>query len=133
MQRASHRAIDFVHSDYVKYGASAGTLYRPNEPHTNPTLITPGQAYTYQIEVFPVGHLFRAGHKLVMKVHAPPPADPLSIYAWVSAQPPAQNTIIHADGASSLLLPVLPSLPPVTATAPACGAQIGVPCFKPVA
>jgi predicted acyl esterase len=133
MQRASHMAIDVTHSDYVKHGPARGELYRAYEPHTNPQLIVPGQDYNYDIEIFPVGHVFRPGHELVVKLHAPPPADPLSIYAWVSAQPPAVNTVAM-NGLSSLFLPIVGiDAANIAATPPACGAQAGVPCFKPVA
>jgi predicted acyl esterase len=133
MQRASHRAVDFVHSDYIAgRPRTPDNLYRVYEPHSTIVPVTPGAPTTYYVEVFPVGWVFRAGHKMIVKIHTPPPADPLSIYAWISAQPPAVNTIIQAGGASSILLPVLPSLPPL-GDAPACGAQTGVPCFKPVA
>src|SRR5687767_1719118 len=72
--RASHRAIDASQSDYF-----GGTLYRPHRPHTSAELITPGQAYEYLVEVFPVGHVFRPGHRIVFKVTAPPAVD--SFYA----------------------------------------------------
>lgn len=133
MQRASHRAVDFVHSDYIAgQPRTAENLYRVYEPHTTLLPVTPGAPTTYYIEMFPVGHVVRTGHKLLVKIHTPPPVDPLSIYAWISAQPPAINTIIQSNGASSLLLPILPEPPPLGA-APACGAQAGVPCFKPIA
>lgn len=132
MLRASHRAVDSLRSDYVTSGAEAGALYRPHRPHTNPTLVVPGAIERYDVEVFPLGHVFRAGHRLVVKVHAPPALDPLSIYAWVSGQPPALNTVFHGGlRASSLLLPVMPVLPPVWAAAPGCGDLVGVPCFVP--
>ncbi|MGH7818208.1 MAG: CocE/NonD family hydrolase C-terminal non-catalytic domain-containing protein [Candidatus Binatia bacterium] len=134
LQRASHRAIDDDKSDFVPSGTEAGAYYRAHHPHTNTTLqtLTPLVPEKFEIEIFPVGHLFRAGHKLVIQIHAPPPQDPLSIYVWVSGQPPAINTVFHdAEHRSSLLLPVMPVLPPL-GTAPACGEMIGVPCFTPL-
>lgn len=139
LQRASHRAIDDLRSDFVPGGPEAGSYYRAHHPHTNTTaaeaLLTPGVPQRFEIEVFPVGHVFRADHKLVLKIHAPSPKDPLSIYAWVSAQPPAVNTVYRdALRLSSILLPIVPSLPPgVIGAEPACGALAGVPCFTPVA
>jgi len=66
-----------------------------------------------------------------MQIHAPPANDPLSTYLWVSGLPPAANTVFHS-GASSVLLPVLPTVPRIDAEAPDCGALIGVPCFTPL-
>ncbi|HVM40915.1 MAG TPA: CocE/NonD family hydrolase, partial [Acidimicrobiia bacterium] len=131
MQRASHREInrDPTRTDYTP----DGDIYRAWHPHTNTTtkLLTPSQPETFEIEVFPIGHVFRAGHKLVMQIHAPPANDPLSTYLWVSGLPPAANTVFHS-GASSVLLPVLPTVPRIDAEAPDCGALIGVPCFTPL-
>lgn len=131
MQRASHREINRRESrtDYTP----DGDIYRAWHPHTNTTtkLLTPGQPETFEIEVFPIGHVFREGHTLRIQIHAPPPVDPLSIYAWVSGLPPAVNTVFH-NGASSILLPVLPGLPDL-GPEPGCGERIGVPCFTPAA
>src|SRR5205807_4253411 len=86
--RASFRAVDEFHSDRVPSGPHAGEVYRPYHPFTNAALLLPpGQPNQYQIEVFTLGHLFRAGHKLLVKVSAPPFADEL--YAYASDQPPA--------------------------------------------
>lgn len=136
MLRASHRGLNVGLSDRVVGGPLGGAIYRPWHPHTSPTNILPLEPVRYEVEVFPVGHVFRAGHKMIVQLHAPPVLDPLSIYAWVSGQPTALNTILHdpANGhTSSILVPVLPVMPSIATTAPPCGAQIGVPCFRPVA
>lgn len=132
--RASHRAIDELRSDRIDDGAFAGTIYRPHRPHTNPQPVVPGEVVDYLIEVFPVGHVFREGHRLVIKVSNAPATDPVSeIYMYPSPQAP-QVVFVHHDAArpSSILLPVLPDLPAVSATAPACGAQSGVRCTTPL-
>lgn len=140
MQRASHRQVDLSRSDFVESpNPAAGTLYRAHHPHTNTTLnvLTPAEPAQLEIEIFPVGHVFRADHKLRVQIHAPPVKDPLSVYAWVSAQPPAVNTVYHSTvnglEPSSILLPVMPSLPPIASGAPACTALVGEICFKPIA
>ena len=103
MLKASHRAINRSLSDKLE----DGTIYRPYRPHTNPTNITPGEIYEYLVEVFPVGHVFRPGHKLVVKIHTPPAAD--SYYVYVPKRPPGVNTILHdADHPSRLMLPFVP-------------------------
>ena len=103
MLKASHRAIDPGLSDKLE----DGTIYRPYRPHTNPTLIQPGATYKYLIEIFPVGHVFRPGHRLIVKIHTPPAVD--SYYAYVAKRPVGFNTIFHdADNPSRLTLPFVP-------------------------
>ncbi|MGH2760466.1 MAG: CocE/NonD family hydrolase, partial [Actinomycetota bacterium] len=93
MQRASHHEIDRHPSrtDYTK----AGDVYRAWHPHTNTVtkLLTPTVPKQFEVEVFPIGHVFRRGHKLRLQIHSPPALDPLSVYAWVSNLPPAVNTV----------------------------------------
>lgn len=133
MQRASHRAIDLLLSDRIASGPRAGEIYRAYHPHTNPQPLVPGAPTKFEIEVFPLSHVFRAGHRLVLKVHAPPAVDPLSIYAYPQPNPPAAVQLLQdAAHTSSLLVPFLNSLPPLGAR-PACGQQTAIPCFKPVA
>lgn len=137
LQRSSHREInpDPSRSDYT----AGGELYRAWHPHTNTLtkLLTPGTPERFEIEVFPVGWVFRPGHKLVLQLHAPPPSDPLSTYLWASGLPPAVNTVHHDPigdlRASSILLPVLPFTPAIDAAAPPCQDVLGVPCFVPEA
>jgi putative CocE/NonD family hydrolase len=118
MLRASHRAIDPAFSDY-----DGSVMYRPFRPHTNPTLVTPGEIYKYVVEVFPVGHVFRPGHRIVMKIHTPPLVD--SYNAYVPERPVGVNTVYHEKGlASRLMLPVIPA--PALGPALPCGAQEAV-------
>lgn len=122
MLKASHRAIDPTKSDYV------GTqLYRPWRPHTNPQLITPAAVYEYVVEVFPVGHVFRPGHRLLVKVSAPPILD--SFYAYVPKVTPSVNTVFHTVAQPSrLTLPVVPLTGVALGPELACGAQEAVRC-----
>jgi predicted acyl esterase len=138
MQRASHRAVD-PSPDRTDH-TPEGDIFRAWHPHTNTTtaLLIPDQPEQLEIEVFPLGWIFRPGHKLVIQVHAPPPADPLSIYAWVSGLPAAVNTVYHApmDGlaASSILIPVIndpAGVPGALNEPPDCVDIVGVPCFSP--
>jgi uncharacterized protein len=98
--RASHRAIMPGLSDKLP----DGRIYRPHRPHTNPTQIEPAKTYRYLVEIFPVGHIFRPGHRLVVKIHTPPAVD--SFYVYVPRRQPAINTVLHdAEHPSSLMLP----------------------------
>jgi putative CocE/NonD family hydrolase len=120
--RASHRAIDTTQSDY--FGT---TLYRPHRPHTGADLITPGQAYEYLVEVFPVGHVFRPDHRIVVKVTAPPAVD--SFYAYVPKRAPAINTVLHdAAHPSRITLPLVPLTGVTLGPELGCGQQEAVRC-----
>ncbi len=101
MLKASHRAIDPGLSDW-----DGKVLYRPYRPHTNPAQITPGEIYRLGVEIFPFGHVFRPGHRLVVKIHTPPAVD--SYYAYVPKRPAGVNLLYHdRDHASFLTLPVV--------------------------
>jgi predicted acyl esterase len=130
--RASFRAVDGSRADRIQgSGTLADQVYRPYHPFTNATLLTPGEVNEYQIEVFPLGHVFRGGHRLVVRIYSPSAADELYIYG--SGQPPALNMILEdTDHPSNILLPFMPGLPPISPSAPACGAQAGVRCVKPL-
>ena len=56
--RASYREIDAAKS-------------KPGQPfhsYRNPTLLEPGKVYEFQIEMLPVFHTFRAGHKIWVQI-----------------------------------------------------------------
>ncbi len=84
-----------------------GAIYRPHRPHTNPQLIEPGKIYKYLVEIFPFGHVFRPGHKMIVKIHTPPAVD--SYYAYIPKRPAGVNTLYHGGKTqSSLMLPFVP-------------------------
>jgi putative CocE/NonD family hydrolase len=129
MLRASHREVDPERSDWVTLRDGRRIMYRPFHPHVAPALITPNQVYEYVIEVFPVGHVFRAGHRLAVKVHTPPLVD--SYYAYVPRRAPAVNTILHdAEHPSQLLLPFVPLQGARLGPELACGDLEQVRCVK---
>lgn len=141
MLRTSHREVDERRSDRIADGPLAGSIYRPHRPHTDPTMITPGETYELLLEIFPVGHVFREGHRLEIKIHDTPVSD--SFYNYIPAAlnlgvgrpvftQPGLNTIVHdAEHPSHLLLPLLPDRPEIPDEAPGCGEQEGVRCVSP--
>jgi uncharacterized protein len=103
MLRASHRAV----RDDLSDRRPDGSIYRPWRPHTNPALITPGEVVEYLVEVFPIGHVLRPGHRLAVEVKTPPAVD--SFYVYVPRRIPAINTLWHdAARPSRVVLPVVP-------------------------
>jgi hypothetical protein len=122
--RASHRAVDPALSDKTP----DGRIYRPFHPHTNPTSIVPGETNEYLVEIWPVGHVLRAGHQLVVKIHAPPFVD--SYYVYVPRSAPAINTILQGPATPSHIMLPFTSLKGVKLGAPLpCGAQEAVRCI----
>ena len=125
MLKASHRAVDAAASDYA-----GGRLYRPHRPHTlaSTAPVIPGEAVEYLVEVFPVGHVLRPGHRLMMKVHTPPLVD--SYYVYVPGRAPAVNTVLHdAAHPSRLMVPLVPLTGVTLGPALPCGAQEAMRCI----
>jgi hypothetical protein len=70
--------------------------------------------------------VFRPGHRLLMKVSAPPILD--SFYAYVPKVAPSVNSVWHTPPrASRLMLPVVPT--PALGPELPCGAQEAVRCI----
>jgi putative CocE/NonD family hydrolase len=116
--RASHRAVDASRSDSVN-----GHIYRPYHPHTTREQITPLATTEYLIEVFPVGHVFRPGHRIAVKIHAPPFVD--SYYVYLPRTAPGVNTIMPG---SYITLPMVPLDGVTLGPELACGQQEAVRC-----
>ncbi len=123
--------FDLKRSAKVRLGPMKGSLYRPYYGFVGAQLLSPDEATRFEIELFPFGHVFRAGHALVLQVHAPPPNDPISTYAYEPNQAGLVTILQDAGHRSSVLLPVMPRLPPIRATAPACGEVVGEICVTP--
>lgn len=131
--KASHRAIDKQRSDYTNVDPRRpGYLYRPHRPHVNPQPVEPNVPVEYLVELWPVAHVFRPGHRLVVVVTAPPAIDSNYSYLIQRTQPLAQNTVLYNDAAhpSRLSLPVLPlaAVRGLGAKGPGCGDYWQVRC-----
>jgi putative CocE/NonD family hydrolase len=109
--RASHAALDEERS----------TDTRPFQTHevTDVLPLVPTVATPLRVEIFPFGHVFRAGSQVRVTVAAPHVHPDL--WGFTALPTLAQNTI-HTGGAtpSSLVLPLLPAQE-VPAGVPACG------------
>lgn len=123
--KASHRAIMPTMSDRLE----GGRIYRPHRPHSNAQSLEPGKVYRYLVEIFPFGHVFRPGHKLVVKITTPPIVD--SYYAYVPKRPPGVNTVLHdKKHPSSLMLPFVPLAGLDLKRAPVSCTLEGVRCVR---
>jgi predicted acyl esterase len=109
--RASHAALDEERS----------TRTRPFQTHevTDVLPLVPTVATPLRVEIFPFGHVFRAGSQVRVTVAAPHVHPDL--WGFTALPTLAQNTI-HTGGAtpSSLVLPLLP-VQEVPTGVPACG------------
>lgn len=131
--RASHRAVDESQSEFVERDGHR-LLVRPHHPHAEVQPVTPHQPTRYQIEIFPLGHVVRAGHRLVLEISQPPRGDRVNLdrggnvsYAYDSAPPDADVGILCGGShPSRLLLPLLPTLPPIGAETPKSDSVAGI-------
>ncbi len=133
MLRASLRSLDEEMSNWVSIDGDR-VLIRPYHMLSESQDLEPGKPYRFEIEIFPVGHVFREGHQLLLSISKPPISDPVPYpwgrrkkaiiksgsYMYESEQPNSTVTIHRsAEYPSSVLLPLLPVLPPISATLPA--------------
>jgi predicted acyl esterase len=109
--RASHAALD----------EALSTPTRPFQTHEAADVapLVPGTATPLRVEIFPFGHVFRAGSQVRVTVAAPHVHPDL--WGFTALPTVAQNTI-HTGGptASSLVLPLLPA-ERAQVPLPACG------------
>lgn len=115
--RASHRDLD---------GAKS-SAYRPYQSHTGLDPLTPGEATELNVEIFPVGHAFRAGSKIRVDIEAPTAI--AELWGFVGLPVPAVNVVYHdAAHPSMLRLPILAGEHP-DVPLPACGSLIRQSCI----
>jgi putative CocE/NonD family hydrolase len=114
--RASHRALDL-----------SSTALRPVHPSTRASIapLVPGVPSLLRVEVFPVGHVFRAGSRLRLTVEAPS-ATGMRAFAFLPT--PAVDTV-HTGGTtpSRLVIGTVPATG-VVAAYPDCGSLVNQPC-----
>ena len=150
MLKASHRAVDPLRSYYVLDDAEGNRVYngtgsgyvatggnlddagllmvQPYRPHTNPQIVIPGEVEQYTIEIFPLGHVFRKDHRIMVRIMTPPLTD--SLWGYTPTHQPALVTVLHdAENPSSIQLPVVEPDGPVDAGD--CQVPAGFPCFDP--
>jgi putative CocE/NonD family hydrolase len=114
--RASHRDLD---------GAKSGE-FRPYQTHTALDPLTPGVAVPMSVEVFPMGHAFRAGSSIRIDIEAPTWMPQL--WGFTELPAPAVNLVYHdAAHPSVLTLPTLPGERP-DVPLPGCGTLIRQSC-----
>ncbi len=83
---------------------------------TDPTPITPGQIYRYEINVWPTSNLFAKGHRIRLEISSSdypqfaPNPNTGAPFGTTADTKVATQTILHdADHPSALILPVIPA------------------------
>jgi predicted acyl esterase len=100
--KGSHRELDAEQSE----------PWQPVHTHANPQPLIPGEIYEFAIEIKPAGHLFKAGHKIGLKISGivddPPATNHESFHeTHLTSQQFNIVTIYHdAEHPSHLLLPI---------------------------
>jgi predicted acyl esterase len=116
--RASHRELDPKQS----------TPTRPYQTHqeADQQFLTPATPTPMRIEIFPFGHVFRAGSRIKVWIEGPKFLPEL--WGFAALPVPAANLIYHdAAHPSSLALPILPGVS-APLPLPDCGTVIRQPC-----
>lgn len=126
--KASHRQVDPLRSYYT----ADGLMYQPYRPHTNPQPVQPLSQERYILEMFPLGHIFRAGHQVLVQVHTPPAVDGLWGYTPTHHAPGAVTVHTGQGEESSLLLPLVALDAPKGDAPPGCQVPGGFPCIAPL-
>ncbi|EFK09398.1 putative carboxylesterase [delta proteobacterium NaphS2] len=96
---------------------------QPYHPFQNPSLLEPDKVYAFRIEMKPIFHTFRAGHKVLVRIQSEEPNHHrMFLHTLYSAEqlPFPWKNAVHHDSVhpSHLVLPVIPDTPPIKAVAP---------------
>lgn len=100
--RAGFRQLDEDRTVYT----DDGDVLRPYRPHESVEPVTPGEPTRYDVEVFPVAHVFRPGHRLQVRLTAPPATD--GLWGYEPSRAPGTNTVHYGEDDSRLVVPIEP-------------------------
>lgn len=125
--KASHRDVDPTRSWFADDNGEQ-ILVQPYRPHSSPRVVPPNEIVKYDVEVFPVGHIFRAGHRIRIAIHTPPAVDGLWGYTATHHQSNVVNVWHQQGAATELLLPVVDGLEYGTGQKATCPVPGGFPC-----
>ncbi|MBW1802404.1 MAG: CocE/NonD family hydrolase, partial [Deltaproteobacteria bacterium] len=95
---------------------------QPFHPFQNPVRPEPGKIYEYQIEIMPIFHTFKAGHKIWVQIASDDFFYHYALHTIFTSEMlpvPAKNTVYHdKDHPSHLLLPIVPDAPEIRPVEP---------------
>jgi putative CocE/NonD family hydrolase len=128
--KASHRAVDPLRSYYA---ADGETMVQPYMPHTNPQPVVPGEALEYKVEIFPLGYIFRPGHRILIQIHTPPALEKIWGYTPTHHQPAAVTVLHDAAHPTWIQWPVVETDEPIVGDTTPCPLPGGFYCAPPSA
>jgi putative CocE/NonD family hydrolase len=123
--KASHRKVDPTRSYYA---ADGETLVQPYRPHTNPQPVQPNEIIDYKLEIFPLGYIFRPGHRILIQIHTPPILEKIWGYTPTHHQPAAVTVHHDEDNQSWIQWPVVTTDNPIPAGTTPCPLPGGFFC-----
>lgn len=123
--KASHRKVSPRRSYYA---ADGETMVQPYRPHSNPQPLTPNEIVNYKIEIFPLGYIFRPGHRILLQIHTPPVLEKIWGYTPTHHQPAAVTVYHDADHQSWVQWPVVTTDQPIQDGVTPCPLQGGFFC-----
>jgi putative CocE/NonD family hydrolase len=104
LQRGLLRASFRTLNEYRTVYTDDGDVLRPYRPHESTDPVVPGETNRYDVEVFPVAHILRPGHKLQIRVSAPPVTD--GLWGYEPSRTPSLNTLEYGEDGSRLVVPI---------------------------
>jgi uncharacterized protein len=107
-----------------------GVLVQPYRPHTNPQPVQPQEIIDYKIEIFPLGYIFRPGHRILIQIHTPPILEKIWGYTPSHHQPAAVQVHHSKDHPSWIQWPVVKTDKPIPASETPCPLQGGFYCVE---
>jgi putative CocE/NonD family hydrolase len=123
--KASHRRVDPIRSYYADDGE---TMVQPYRPHTNPQPVQPNEIVDYKIEIFPLGYIFRPGHRILIQIHTPPILEKIWGYTPTHHQPAAVMVHHSAERPSWIQWPVVKTDKAIPDSETPCPLQGGFFC-----
>lgn len=121
--KASHRKIAPRRSYY-----DDGTLVQPYRPHSNPQPVVPNEIINYKVEIFPLGYIWRPGHRILIQIHTPPTLEKIWGYTPTHHQPAAVSVYHDATNQSWIQWPVVETDAPIPAGNTPCPLPGGFFC-----
>jgi len=95
---------------------------QPFHPFRNPSLPEPNKVYKFEIEMGPIFHTFKAGHKIWLQIQSDDAAYQTRLHTVYNAEMlpfPGKNTVYHdSTNPSHLLLPIIPDAPRIKPVEP---------------
>jgi putative CocE/NonD family hydrolase len=108
------KLVDVDPDGYVFRLAEGMIRARYRRSHSSPSLLVPGRAYRYEIDVGPVGNRFRAGHRIRVEIASSsfPQLDRNmntgAAFGTETEGRAARQTVLHdAEHPSQIVLPIL--------------------------